>query len=304
MHETPPVPARAFGLSLDFDAQPPGAWAELANGGPELRLRSGPSEAIAESWSGLDGIGWEAVVDGEEFRAERGMAGDYRFAHGESSLHLLSPDRSLLRSTTNAESVVGEWRVLLDSVLFSVALLCGYEALHAGAVTVDQGAVAITAAAGGGKSTLLAELLAGGYGLLSDDVVVLELDRQGAPLAHPGPPLMTVPAGIASHPGEPVAALAEERWIAVPVAREAVPLRAVVVLNRHRGAEAGLHRIVDPLVPLLTALLRFPRTEERERARFELASAIAATVPIWRLDADLDLEPAALADLIRLAVDP
>ena len=83
-----------------------------------------------------------------------------------------------------------------------------------------------------------------------------------------------------------------------------MPLQAVVVLNRQRGAEAGLRRITDPLVPLLTALLRFPRTDERERARFELASAIAATVPIWQLDADLDLEPAALADLIRLAVDP
>jgi hypothetical protein len=289
MHETPPVPARAFGLSLDFDAQPPGAWAELSDGGPGLRLRSEPREEIAERWSGLDGIGWEAVVDGEVFRAERGVAGDYRFAHGESSLHLLSPDRRLLRSTTSAESAVGEWRILLDSVLFSVALLCGYEALHAGAVTVDGGTVAIAAAAGGGKSTLLAELLAGGFGLLSDDVVVLEPDRQGAPLAHPGPPLMTVPAEIAPHPGEPVAALAEERWVAVPVAREAVPLRAVVVLNRHRGGEAGLHRITDPLVPLMTSLLRFPRTGERERAR---------------LDADLDLEPAALADLIRLAVDP
>ena len=178
--------ARAFGLSLDFDLQPPGAWAELAGGEPGLELRSAPRETIAESWSGLDGIGWEAVIDGEGFRAERGMAGDYRFVQGGRSLHLASPDRRLLRSTTSADSPVAEWRVLLDSVLFSVALLCGYEALHAGAVTVDGGAVAIAAAAGGGKSTLLAELLADGYGLLADDVVVLEPDREGAPLAHPG----------------------------------------------------------------------------------------------------------------------
>jgi hypothetical protein len=297
------VLARAFGLSLDFEAQPPGAWAEPAGGGPRLALRSASREAIAADWSGLDEIGWEAVIDGEPFRAERGLAGDCRFVHGERSMHLLSADRRLLRSTIGADSAAAEWRGLLDSVLFSVALLEGYEALHAGAVGAGGGAVAIAAAAGGGKSTLLAELLAGGFELLSDDVVVLEPAREGPPLAHPGPPLMTVPAAVPFH-GEPIAALGEERWVAVPVVSEALPLRGVVVLNRRRGVDTGLHRITEPLAPLLTGLLRFPRTEERERARFELASAIAAAVPIWQLDAELDLEPAALADLIRLAICP
>jgi hypothetical protein len=304
IYETLPVLTRAFGLSLDFDAQPPGAWAEAADGEPRLDLRSASREAIAEDWSGRDGIGWEAVIDGEPFRAERGLAGDHRFVHGERPMHLLSADRRLLRSTIGAGSAAAEWRALLDSVLFSVALLEDYEALHAGAVCAEGGAVAIAAAAGGGKSTLLAELLAGGYGLLSDDVVVLEPGRGGPPLAHPGPPLMTVPASTDPFPGELIAALAEERWVAVPVAPEAVPLQAVVILNRRRGGEGSLHRVADPLVPLLSGLLRFPRTEERERARFELASAIAAAVPIWRLDADLDLPPAALADLIRLAICP
>jgi hypothetical protein len=293
------VLSRAFGLSLDFELPPPGAWEEQPAGEPSLRVRAASPEEMATSWSGREAVGWEATIDGASFLVERGLAGDHRFTHGEAPVQLLSPDGRLLRCAWTGEDDPARWRVLLDSVLFSVALLHGYEALHAGAVATEVGAVAIVAATGGGKSTLLAELLRRGDGLLADDVVVLEADGEGPPLAHPGPPLMTVPAGIDPSPGDSIAAVGDERWVAVPAAAAAIPLGAVVVLNRRPGLATGIDRVANPLATLMAALLRFPRTPERERSRFEIAAAIAAAVPIWELGADPGVEPGALADLLR-----
>ncbi len=238
---------------------------------------------------------------------------------------------------------------MLDSVLFTVALLRGYEALHAGAIAAPndrgdeggRGAIAITASTGGGKSTLLAELLGRGLPLLADDVVVLESrGTAGPPLAHPAAPLMTVPAvrvqalvgamtpapadagetptsagDTTAPPGETpppgragtpqtICTIGDERWIAVPVHPEPLPLRALVVLDRRPseqlppGPEPTLERIEDPLAPLLGSLMAFPTSPERQRARFELASVLAATTALWRLTADLATPPEALADML------
>jgi hypothetical protein len=293
------VLSRAFGLSLSFETPPPGAWEARRAGEPRLRLRAASMEEIAAEWSGRGGVGWEATIDGAPFLVERGLGGDHRFCHGKRSVQLLSADGELLRCAWAGDDEPGRWRVVLDSVLFSAALLRGYEALHAGAVATEAGAVAVTAGAGGGKSTLLATLLGAGCSLLSDDVVALESRGDAAPLAHPGPPLMTVPAAVEPPPGEPIAALDGERWVAVPVAPEAIPLHGLVLLNRAPGLATGLSAVERPLSLLLGALLGFPRSAERERARFELAAAIAAHVPVWELSAEPGVEPAALAELLR-----
>ncbi len=333
----------AFGLGLLSDVTPPGAWVQRPLAEPTLRLRSASSRAIAESWSGLDAIGWEGMIDGAPFVVERGRAGDHRFVHGAHphqsgtlsagtrAVHHLSTDARVLRCAPSDPAEQSWWRVVLDSVLFTVALLQGYEALHAGALATPDGAVAITAASGGGKSTLLSELLAHGLTLAADDVLVLEPSSTDAPpLAHPAPPLMTVPAArlprlaaascpaetgsseagppearadadasqTETGPPEAICALGEERWIPVPVHPEPLPLKALVVLNRRPGLATGMHRAARPLAVLVGSLLRFPRVPERERTRFEVAGAIAAHVPIWRLDADPSVAPETLAGLL------
>jgi hypothetical protein len=293
------VPARAFGLSLDFETPPPGAWAARPAAGPILSLREAGREQVEDAWSGRGEVGWEATIDGDRFVAERGRDGDHRFCHGEGSLCHLSADGAVLLCALSDERDPRAWRVVLDSVLFSVALIDGYEALHAGAVATKDGALAIAAASGGGKSTLLAELLGDDRSLLADDIVVLESRAGAAPLAHPGAPLMTVPAGIEPLPGPAIAAIGAETWVAVPTAREAMPLAGLVVLNRSPGLATGLHRVEDPLLVLLRSLLRFPQSPERERARFELAAEIASEVPVWELQADPSVTPAGLADLVR-----
>jgi hypothetical protein len=310
----------AFGLGLLADAPPPGAWASRPLREPSLQIRSVAPEAIEDSWSGLEAIGWEGVIDGALFVVERGVAGDHRFVHGAhpdrngvplpgtGAVHHLCADANVLRCAPANPTDPSWWRVVLDSVLFTVALLQGYEALHAGAIATPAGAIAITAATGTGKSTLLAELLRRGLTLMADDVLVLESRGTEAPLAFPAPPLMTVPAartailsGAAS--ARTICSIDGERWIAVPVHPEPLPLKALVVLDRRSGSHpsgprVSLIRIEHPLAPLLDALIGFPRTPERQRTRFELASMLSCTVALWRLTASLDTPPEVLANTL------
>jgi hypothetical protein len=291
---------RAYGLALRTDAQPPGAWSDDAGAaaeGPVLELRVGDADAVAARWSGRAALGWAATIDGARLEVEVGRAGDHRFAHGTARHHLDAGGATLLCAPAGQPAPLW-WRVVLDSVLFSAALLAGREALHAGAVATPAGAVAIAAQAGGGKSTLLAALLARGLPLVADDVLVLEGRAEAAPLAHPAPPLMTVPAALDGRLGAPLAELGDERWIAVPTVAGPLPLAAFVLLDRRPGAPLELQPLAAPLAPLLGALLRFPAGAERELARFERASEIAAHAPVWRLSAGLDVPAERLAAVL------
>jgi hypothetical protein len=268
-------------------------------------------------------IGWEGMIDGAPFVVERGHAGDHRFIHGAPpdtnglpsaqtlAIHHLHADASVLSCAPSNPRDHSWWRVVLDSVLFTVALLRGYEALHAGAVATPAGAIAIAAGTGGGKSTLLAELLGRGTALMADDVLVLEPNDSAPPLAHPAPPLMTVPdkammALSRTVSRETIVSLGDERWIAVPAYPEPLPLKALVVLDRRRDLEpsdppAALARIDSPLAALLGSLMRFPRDVERQRTRFELASTLASTAGLWRLTAKLETPASVLADTLLAA---
>lgn len=309
----------AFGLGLLTDLPLPGAWeARSRDGEPTLSLWTTTPQEIARRWSGFDATGWAGVIDGDPFVVDRGVAGDWRFVHGAHpdeagvfhddtrAVHHLSADASELACAPADAASPSWWRLVLDSALFTVALIRGYETLHAAAVVTPQrdGVVAITAPMGGGKSTLLSELLRRGLPLMADDVVVLERSGAGgAPLAHPAPPLVTLPsarlpalAGVGDPP--PICVLGQESWVPVSAHPQPLPLRSLVVLERRRGAGLSLSRIEDPLAPLLSSLMSFPRTREREQARFELASEMAASVAISRLTADVDTSPEALADAL------
>jgi hypothetical protein len=308
----------AFGLGLLTNLAPPGAWAPRPLAEPLVELRAASPAALHALWSGTESIGWEGTIDGAPFVVERGHAGDHRFVHGAPperdgtpaattrAVHHLCPNARVLSCAPRDPEDPSWWRELLDSTLFSVALLRGYEALHAGAIATPGGAIAIAASTGGGKSTLLAELLGRGVELVADDVLALEARGEAqTPLTHAAPPLMTVPAArlarlqdaLASAPPT-IATLAQERWIAVPVHGEPLPLAGVVMLDRAPGLPTALRREHQPLAALVGSLLRFPRTRARERSRFEMAGAIAAHAPVWKLEADPAVDPGTLAELL------
>lgn len=305
----------AFGLGLLSDVPLPGVWQPRPLQEPSLQIQLSGAAEIEDSWSGFQEIGWQGLVDGALFVVERGVGGDHRFVHGAQpelngclssetrAVHHLLADASVLRCAPAERADPAWWRVVLDSVLFTVALLKGYEALHAGAIATPHGAIAITATTGGGKSTLLAELLACGQTLMADDVLVLEHRGNESPVAHPAPPLMTVPMSSKAASLETILSLDGERWVTVPVFPEPLALKAMVVLDRRGGSRrpgggATLTKIDDLLAPLLHSLMRFPRSPERERARFELASAMASEVGLWRLTADLETPARVLADTL------
>jgi hypothetical protein len=322
-HAKPQRGLAAFGLSLAGDLSPPGAWQARAWREPGVEIELGDLRDIQAGWSGLDTVGWQAPIDGAPLVVERGVGGDHRFVHGAHpdrgrfatgtrAVHHLSADMSLLRCAPREPADPAWWRLALDSVLFTVALLHGYEALHAAAIAMPGGAVAITATTGGGKSTLLSALLGSGAALMADDVLVLEPQAEGPPLAHPAPPVMTIPVEQVASPSkaatpETICSLADELWIAVPVHPEPLPLKALVVLDRRpaalpAGAQPTLRKIDDPLAPLLNALMSFPRSPQRQRTRFELASTLAHEVALWQLTAELDTPPQVLADMLLAAI--
>jgi hypothetical protein len=249
----------------------------------------------------MDG-GWQGISDGSPFMAVRSHTGEYRFHHGGRALFGLSADHQTLLSAVNVARDTAWWRVLLDSVLFTVSLLRGNDALHAGTVVTAKGALAIAAPSGSGKSTLLAQLLRQGYPLVSDDITFLER-RGGEVLAHPGPPLMTLSREHGSGVGTRLGDVGDDVWVTVSVVDEPVPLRRLVLLDRRGGAVTGMRLVERPLAPLMTHLLNFPRTGERELARFTLASALATRVEMRELVADVTVPPQELAALAIQGLD-
>jgi hypothetical protein len=79
------------------------------------------------------------------------------------------------------------FRVYLLGQALSFALVkCGLEPIHATTVVVNGEAVAFLGNSGMGKSTLAACFLEAGYGLLTDDLLILK-PKSGVFMAYPGP---------------------------------------------------------------------------------------------------------------------
>ena len=296
----------AYGLCVDLDVPMPAALA--AAGGPapadvQLRALLASREAVAAAFGGPADpprVGGRRV-DGRAVRYESGAAGDVLIDWEGGGLFHLEGDGRVLRCWGPDPEDPAWQRFVLDSVLGSAALHHGAEALHAGAVAFDDGAIAITAGMGGGKTSLVAELLVRGASLVADDIVAVHSGGD-APLAHPGPPVMNLARDRPFGPppealGTVVADIRDEAWV---VAREGAadpqPLRTVVLLDRGDHPAVELERVTSP-VPLLAHVLHSGRA--REAARFAMASSVVRHAEVVALRAPSDLTPAALADAFR-----
>ena len=233
----PAIGARpAFGLTLlpSFELPWPAA---PANGERPVRLERSDRAGLAAAWSGTDsGPTWDTrFPGGRRVTVERGRAGDQLVRHGERDAFWIAPraDRVLC---VPADADDPSWlRFMLDTVLWWVALGNGMHVLHAGTVDLDGGAIGVISRSGGGKSTLVGELLRGGARLFADDVLAIGPVPDLA--AHPGPPLMNVAADRPElhRLGRVLARLREgdeEAWVAVDgAATESRPLRAPVPVH-------------------------------------------------------------------------
>ena len=285
---------RLFGIELHADLDLPGA---LASGSSAPRVELQRATAALADWPSGGISTWETRIEGTDLAAVSTADGRLAIAWGGDCRFLFDvAGRRLLWQAPDPADPAWQ-RLLLDTVAYLVALELGREALHAAAVVIDGAAVAIAAPSGGGKSTLTAALLASGARLLSDDIVVVEPVAEGI-LAHPGPPVMNVPATQPLPGHEVLDRFGGELWTAVPVVGEPRRLQALVLLDRHPGVQERSERVAPSPLPVIPRLLAYPRTGERERRRFALAGDLADAVPIHRLVADSATPPRELAERV------
>jgi hypothetical protein len=290
---------RLFGYPVTSERAFPGAW--------DVRPPDSDATVVIDrdlpAWPDTVEGGWTGSIDGRTLTVERSSRGEHRFnIDGTTRFHLSMDRLRLVAPSLASTDDLGWWRVLLDSVLFTVGLLRGKDALHAGAVATPSGVVAIVAGSGGGKSTLLSELLHQGHGLVTDDILFLQ--STGAEvIAWPGPPLLTLPGARVRGPraddiGQVIGEIGAEVWLSVPVVTDSLPLRRVVLLDRRPGQGPATRAVDRSLVPLMTHFLNFPRTRDRELGRFSLAGRLAEAVELVAVEGSVDTSPQELAALV------
>lgn len=191
-------------------------------------------------------------------RIEAGLDGTWRFwGHGYGAALVAADGRRVHVPVAAAPGRIA--RLLHGQVLPFLASRSGFEVLHACAVVVDGRAVLLCAPSGSGKSTVLRALLARGAGFLADDSVAVDDDLR----AWAGP-------GVIGPELEPA-----------PVAAEALPIGAVVLLRR--GAEAGLAPLVAPWELLAQGYDALPRDPARATAGLDRLSRLAGSAPLLEL---------------------
>jgi hypothetical protein len=302
-HSAPELSLAAFGLRFTSNFDLPGfQQGEPAPAGAVVSLEFAAPGDIRKVWHGDGEPVWGTYFGGVDlFRLHAGTRGDHLFTYAGAAFHLSSSADRLLCCPGNGAPA--DWkRVLLDTVMYCVSLIRGGVALHASAVELPGGAVAVVSASGSGKTTLAAELIRRGGRLLTDDVLFLRSEGDKV-LGCPGPPLMNIPLGaeidsvtvtMERFEGEP------ESWASIARASTApVPVAAVFFLHRgepHKGARV---RPLDAaLLPVLRHMVFLPHLAGAA-PRFRVAADLASTTPLFALEADLRAAPADLASLIE-----
>ena len=271
-----------------------------------MRFASAPE--VDELW-GDDGTRLFArhYTDGTPYLTvdEKDSVGFRIWASGHGR-HLVSEGgRSILSAPPDGD---GWWwqRLVLAQVLPIAAAAQGIEVLHASAVAFDDAAVAITAAAGTGKTSLAAHLLDHGADLLADDVLALEVD--GAEIvAHPGVGLVNIDptqrANLGPRAADLLAAVAgegEKLYVLADVATRPQRLAAVYFLERsaeHRSVQ--ITKADDARALLGTSFLPYLQSPAYLVRHLDLCSRIAEADACFAIQAPAGLSAAELARAVR-----
>ena len=156
--------------------------------------------------------------------------------------------------------------------------------LHAGAVEVDESAVAFVGPTGRGKSTLTAAMANQGFRFLTDDALQVSLSASGQPVAAPGQPHLrlwnasdsTTKARIAAGPGFPHCDQ-ERALTAIYLLGEGEGESAAPTFDRVRPSAALLELIQN-------SFLLDPDSPELLKLQHDNLSAMVSTVPVFRMN--------------------
>lgn len=285
--------ATVFGLDLRADrhlpflgettARPTGRQIEVSL--PPAGCGEPPWPASAELIADERNPGGEII-----FQIERNEQADYRIWGPAYGASIVSADGRRLWGVPGEVSMAAWQRLLIAQALPFAAVLQGLEVLHASAVTVDRGAVALAGPSGSGKTSLALELCRRGAGFLADDVLALE--RAGDELiGHPGTPVAAVDHAEAERlqaggvsGGEALSVNDRERVERVEVGAEPLPLRALFFLERRLDGPArpSFEPASDPRM-LLAATFNLVLSDPRRLAGLLDVCALAARGRVERI---------------------
>jgi hypothetical protein len=231
------------------------------------------------------------------FQIEAHPGAGYRIWGPAHGTHLLSHDGCQLTSFPSGHEGTGWQRLLIAQALPFATVLQGLEVFHAGAVLLDDTAIAFAGPSGSGKSSTVVELCRGGAEFMADDVLALE-DAHGELLAHPGTPLVGLDRGAvrACHEGpsprdrnrfspqEVVAGDTRELMVHMPSAARAAPLRSLFFLDRRSdGPSRPRFEPAGDARMLLTATFNFVLGSPDRLQRLLEVCALAADRRVERI---------------------
>jgi hypothetical protein len=220
-----------------------------------------------------------SLLFGVEAHADAGW-----LLHGEGlGSHLLSCDAGRLRCIPGVPAARSWERFLIAQVLPFAAAVHGLELLHASAVAIDSGALAVLGPAGAGKTSLALALCGLGAEFMADDVLAVEL-CDGELLAHPGTP-RAVRKGRTT-----------ERMALLGGARGPAPLRDVLLLDRRPdGPPRPCFEHVGDGATLLSGTFNLMLRDGARATRLLEVCALAARGRVLRVRCGPDSGPQALA---------
>jgi hypothetical protein len=181
------------------------------------------------------------------------------------------------------------------------ATLRHLEVLHASAVSVDGRALVFCATPGVGKSSLAAQLVLRGAGLLSDDAVAIDEHL----VAHPStgavhlraPELARLDQATRDQLGIGTATRFDGRAVGSVTPAEPAPLHAVCLLERAADGPAFEPvETVDPVILLGSTFNVSARSPERLLRHLDFCARIATDVRVFRIRISPGVDAAALAD--------
>jgi hypothetical protein len=266
----------------------------------ELHRRQ-PEDPASPTQPGDGQVLWNTrFPDGSHVQVTEGAGGEHWIAYGEHALFVLSPDRNRVDWSSSSDKEAAVQRFLLDTVLWWTALARGSDLLHASAVELPDGVVAVLGRSGVGKTSVAIELLAGGGSLYADDV--LSIRRLDAELVtYPGPSLMNVPRallGLISEHGRAIASFSDqdETWMSVePASDGPKQLRALFLLERAGTGEPRSERLDPSPFALMTHAWGLESAGPRAQQSFESYAELSQAIPTYNLRAGSEASPAMIA---------
>ncbi len=278
----------AYGVALEASFALPVTRASEAPL-PVVRADLLPQDELLARWSGpdRDAVLVTRMSDGVILRVVPGIAGDHLVHYGDRGLFLISPDTATLSCSRSVSPADPGWsRVLLDWVMYFIASLRGTQALHASAAVIGGRVSAFCALSGGGKTSVVLDLVASGAELMCDDVLCLDrLD--GVVAGQPGVPFVNLvdTDSAPTLPGSPLGLIGDERWMRVPRAALApVPIGTVFLLDRSDRHDA-LRAVDCSLFAVRQHAVGLPHLVGAEMTRFALLADLMTQATVRRIEA-------------------